>query len=97
MNQDIIFAMTGVLAVLLGGLVVLIPVLGLTIRFALRPLVDAWIQLRKDGALESETDLLRRQVHLLESELQQMQHSVQSLTEAQEFQRRLEEKVEVNR
>lgn len=97
MNQEIIFAMTGVLAVLLAGLVVLIPVLGLTIRFALRPLVDAWVQLRKDGAIETETDLLRRQVHLLETELQQMQHSVQSLTEAQEFQRRLEEKIEVSR
>lgn len=97
MNQDTIFALTGVLAVLLGGLVVLIPVLGLTIRFALRPLIDAWIQLRKDGAMETETDLLRRQVLLLESEMQQMQHSVQTLTDAQEFQRRLEEKVDVSR
>ena len=97
MNQDTIYALTGVLAVLLGGLAVLIPVLGFTLRFALRPLVDAWIQLRKDGALETETDLLRRQVLLLESELQQVQHSVQGLTDAQEFQRRLEETSEVSR
>lgn len=95
MTQDTIFALTGVLAVLLGGLVVLIPVLGLTMRFALRPLVEAWIQLRKDAAHDAQTDLLRRQVLLLESELQQVQHSVQSLTDAQEFHRRLEEKVEV--
>lgn len=95
MTQDTIFALTGVLAVLLGGLVVLIPVLGLTMRFALRPLVEAWIQLRKDAANDAQTDLLRRQVLLLESELQQVQHSVQSLTDAQEFHRRLEEKVEV--
>ena len=97
MNQDTIFALTGVLAVLLAGLAVLIPILGFTLRFALRPLVEAWIELRKDGALGAETDLLRRQVVLLESKLQQVQHSVQSLTDAQEFQRRLEEKVEVSR
>lgn len=94
MDEDIIYAMIGVLAVLLGGITVLVPVIGLTLRFALRPVLETWGRMRSMPAPEGQTELLGRQVALLESELQQVQHAVQGLVEAQDFQRRLGAKKE---
>lgn len=90
MNPEIFGGIAAVLAVLLGGMIVLVPVLGLTARFALRPTLEAWIRLKSDPTLSDQVQLLNRQVALLESELQHVQQTTQSLLEAQEFQRRLQ-------
>jgi hypothetical protein len=90
MNPDTIYAMTGILAVLLGGITLMIPILGLTLRFALKPVVETWANARALPAADRQTESLSRQVALLETELQQVQHALNGLLEAQEFQRRLE-------
>jgi len=90
MNVEILFGLTAVLAVLLGGIIILVPVLGLTARFALRPTLEAWARLRSDPTLSEQIELLSRQIALVEAELQHVQHTVQGLAEAQDFQRRLE-------
>lgn len=94
MDEDILYGMAAVLAVLLGGIIVLVPILGLTLRFALRPVIETWARLRSAPTPESQTELLGRQVALLEAELQHVQHTMQGLQEAQDFQRRLESEPE---
>ena len=69
MNPEIIYGMTGLLAVLLGGIVVLVPVVGLTARYALRPLVESWTKVKANPTLESQNELLTRQVAVLEADV----------------------------
>jgi len=90
MNPEIIYGMTGMLAVLLGGIVMLVPVLGLTVRYALRPVIESWVKMKANPTLESQNELLARQVALLEAEVQHLQGTVQGLVEGQDFQRALQ-------
>lgn len=89
MNEEILYGVAAVLAVLLGGITVLIPVVGLTLRFALRPVLETWARMRSAPTPDGQTELLSRQVALLEAELQQVQHAVQGLVEGQDFQHSL--------
>lgn len=90
MNPETIYAMTGILAVLLGGITLMIPIVGLTLRFALKPVMEAWAKTRSLPATDRDTETLSRKVDLLETELQQVQNSLRDVLEAQDFQRRLE-------
>lgn len=86
MDEDIIL---GGLAILFAGMVVLVPVLGLTLRFAIKPFFDTWAEIQR-GRIESEhTHLLERQVNQLETELQQVQLALRAVAETQEFQSQL--------
>lgn len=89
MNPQNIGAMAGILAILLTGIIILVPVFGLTLRFALRPVVEAWTKIRSESVLPQHTELLSRQISLLEAELQQVQQTLQHLVEAQDFQHQL--------
>ena len=90
MNPLNIGAMAGILAILLAGIIILVPVFGLTLRFALRPAIEAWTKLRSENAAPEHTQLLSRQISLLEAELQQVQQTLERLVEIQEFQRQLD-------
>ena len=90
MNEDMLYGLAAVLAVFLGGVTLLVPILGLTLRFALRPVLETWARLRSEPTVQTQNELLSRQVALLETELQQVQHALQSLQDSQDFQRRLE-------
>jgi hypothetical protein len=61
--------MTQLVAVVLGCMIPLIFVLGLTMRFAAKPLVEALGKLRENGAPARELDMLSRRVLELEQEL----------------------------
>lgn len=71
----------------MGILIVLIPVAGLTLRFALRPVVESVARLMELRATHQGSDLLEKRVALLEQELDQ----VRRLAEGAEFDRRLTE------
>ena len=62
--------LTDMLAACLAGLVVLIPVLGLTIRFALKPVVEAIASARDARRGRVELDQLAERVAALERQLQ---------------------------
>ncbi|MBI4539689.1 MAG: hypothetical protein HY704_09315 [Gemmatimonadetes bacterium] len=73
----------------MGILVVLIPIAGLTLRFALKPFVESlgrWMEAR--GARE-EVELVSRRVAFLEQQLESVEATVQRLAEATEFDRQL--------
>ena len=86
MDEEIIL---GGMAILFAGMVVLVPVLGLTLRFAIKPFFDTWAEIQR-GQLRADQDSLQsRQINLLEAELQQVQNTLRTVVEAQEFQRQL--------
>jgi hypothetical protein len=90
MDVNIIYALTGTLAVLLAGIIVLVPILALTLRHALRPLVETWIQARH-AQWEGRGLQLDRRVAELEETVDQLRITCESLQEAQDFQRQLAE------
>jgi hypothetical protein len=79
----------GGLSILFAGMVVLVPVLGITLRLAIKPFFDTWAEIQRGRSDSERNALLERQIDLLETELQQVQQVLGSLVEAQEFQRKL--------
>jgi hypothetical protein len=81
--------LTAIVAIVMGMLVVLIPVAGLTARFALKPIVEAIARVRESQGASREVGLLEQRVALLEQQLQLVEGSVGRLAEESDFQRRL--------
>ncbi len=81
--------LTGLLAVFLGMLIVLIPVAGLTARFAFRPIVEAIVRARESQTSNRELSLLEKRIALLEQQMQNVEGSVDRLQEESEFRQKL--------
>jgi hypothetical protein len=74
------------------GLAILVPVLGVTARIALKPIADAFARMREGQNSGDSMLLLERRMDLLEREMQSIaaiRDDVARLEEAQEFQLRL--------
>jgi len=80
---------TALVSVILGISVVLVPVIGLTARFALKPAVEAIARLFESRELDETVRILERRVELQEHQLEALQASVQQLSEARDFDRQL--------
>ena len=74
----------------LGGLVVLIPIIGLTARFAIKPLVDAWNQNRAVAPTEERLRLMEHRLGLLEQQVEVVERQNEKLMEDAEFRMKLE-------
>lgn len=70
------------------GLTILIPVTGLTVRFALRPLVEARARMIAAGA-QPELDQRMRRLEAEVDSLGELRTSIERLTDELEFQRKL--------
>jgi hypothetical protein len=81
---------TGLVATIGGLLIVLIPVAGLTARFALKPVVEAIFKARENTAGAREAAILEKRVALLEQQLHSIEGSMERLAEDTEFRRQLE-------
>jgi len=64
--------LTQLVASVLGALLVLIPVLGLAVRFAAKPLVEALVATRGEGARPADLDALRTRIAALEAEVKDL-------------------------
>jgi sensor histidine kinase YesM len=75
----------------LGILTVLIPIAGLTARFALKPIVEAIARMREvqAGATGRELGVLEQRVALLEQQYQALDSSVERIAEIKDFDRQL--------
>ena len=75
----------------LGILTVLIPIAGLTARFALKPIVEAIARMREvqAGATGRELNVLEQRVALLEQQYQTLDHTVERIAEIKDFDRQL--------
>jgi hypothetical protein len=79
-------------AIILGCMMFLIPIAGLTARFAIRPITEAIVKMNASGADREVIQLLERRVALLEQELHSMgdvRRELESALESVEFQRQL--------
>jgi hypothetical protein len=82
----------GLLAILMGGLCFLIPIAGLTARFALKPIVEVLARAREGNQGKEALALVERRLALLEQELQSvsgLRDEVTRIAEDQEFRRQL--------
>ena len=82
---------TELLAISATILVVLIPVVGLTARFTLGPLIEKFAQLRAGNteALAEEVRELRRQVAHLQAHVEGVESQVRHLKDVKDFDRSL--------
>ncbi len=81
---------TGIVAVVMGLMVVLIPIAGLTARFALKPIAEAVARMREASGASRELGLVEKRLSLLEQQLSGLESDVRRIEEASEFHRRLE-------
>jgi len=78
--------LAAIIALLFAGTIVLVPVLALSARFALKPVVDSIARLRQSG---NDATLQDRRIALLEAELQHLSSAVQQIAEVEDFRRQL--------
>jgi hypothetical protein len=84
--------LTAIVAIVMGMLVVLIPIAGLTLRFAIKPITESVAKLREGGMEREKVGLLERRMALLEQELhglEGMREDLARIVEATEFNRQL--------
>lgn len=89
MGPDVIVP---VVAIVLGSLMVLIPVAGLTARFAFKPIVESMARLKAMQSGSGSTPDVRQledRVSRIEQQLEGMDVSLQRLIEAKDFDRQL--------
>ena len=80
---------TGIIAVIMGISVILIPVAGLTVHFALKPLVGAFARVFEHRGLEETVGIMDRRMELIEAQVESMDAAVNRIAEAVEFDRQL--------
>jgi hypothetical protein len=83
---------TGLVAVVMGTLMFLIPIAGFTLRYAIKPVAEAMARLREGTNDREALALLERRMSLLEQEvhgLGGMRDELGRLLEELEFQRQL--------
>ncbi|HEX2187795.1 MAG TPA: hypothetical protein VHG51_02795 [Longimicrobiaceae bacterium] len=73
-----------------GILIVLIPVAGLTARFALKPVVEAISRAREGQGAGREAAITEQRLALLEQQLRNVEGSVARLAEESDFRRQLD-------
>lgn len=78
-------------AVIMGTLVILIPVAGLTARFALKPIAEAFARVQEARGSQEQLQVMEQRLHLLEQQHANMENAVERLEEVVEFHDRLEE------
>ena len=79
-----------IFAILFGSLIVLIPIAGLTARFALRPIMEAVSHFRGTQAADQRIAVLEQRLALLEEQVHSVERDHRRLVEDAEFQRQLD-------
>ena len=78
------------LAIFLGMMTILIPIAGLTARFALKPLMEALKSYRELQGENQAQQLVERRMALMEEQMHSMDRSLRELSEESDFRRELE-------
>ncbi len=81
--------LTALLAVFMGISIVLIPVLGITARFALTPTVEALSRFFNKKGSDEAVSILERRMALIGQQVESIDTNVQRLVETAEFDRNL--------
>ncbi len=81
---------TGLVAVAGGILIVLVPIIGITARFALKPIVEAIARFREMEGSGQQMEIMQQRLELMEAQLSNMESEVHRLREVSEFQAKLQ-------
>lgn len=76
-------------SVILGISIVLVPVIGLTARFALKPVVEALARVFESRSVDETVRILERRVELQEQQIEALQSSLKQIADTQDFDRQL--------
>jgi hypothetical protein len=82
--------LTSVVAVVMGMLIILVPVAGLTLRFALKPIAEAMARIKEAQGAGREVAVMQQRIDLLERQLSGVESEMARLREIQEFHSQLE-------
>ena len=82
--------LTAVLGIVMGSLMVLIPITGFTLRFALKPIAEAVARMREAESSDRAAALLEQRVALLEQQLGVLETDVRQVEDVAAFRRELE-------
>ena len=77
--------LTAIVAIIMGMLTILIPIAGLTARFALKPLVESLAQLFDARTVEDTLAITERRVALLEQQVESLEGVVRRYEEERRF------------
>ena len=80
---------TGIIAVAGGLMVVLIPIAGLTARFALKPIAEAVARIRESQSSNRELQLVEQRLALMEQQLSNLETDIREIEEKSRFDRQL--------
>ena len=84
--------LTAIVAIVMGMLVVLIPIAGITARFAIKPIAEALVHMRESSVDRQQLQLLERRLSLIEQEINGlggMRDDLQRALAEVEFERQL--------
>lgn len=82
--------LVGLVSVILGISVVLVPVIGVTARFALAPAVQALGRVFENRDSDEHMRLLERRLDIQEQEIALLTQTVRHLADGRDFERQLE-------
>ena len=77
--------LTSVIAVIMGISIVLVPVIGLTARFALKPVAEALSRVFEARGTDESIQILERRISLLEQHVEGIEASMNRLEETSRF------------
>lgn len=78
-------------AILVCGTAIIIPVAGITARFALKPVVEAFARLKESQGAGERQALMEQRLALLEEQLHSLEREQARLLDEADFRRRLDE------
>jgi hypothetical protein len=81
--------LTALIGTILGISIVLIPVAGLTVRFALKPAVATLTRFFDHQGLEESVRVLERRIDFQEHQIESLEGTIRRITEGNEFDRKL--------
>jgi hypothetical protein len=91
MNPQSLELLIPITGIVFGSLMFLIPIAGITARFALKPIMEAIAKAREiqAGGAGRELAVMEQRVALLEQQYQQLENSMKHITDVTEFEKRL--------
>lgn len=83
--------LVALVSAVLGISIILIPIIGLTARFALKPTVEALSRFFEHKGLDETVQLIERRMSLLEQQIEGLEQGLRRIEEATEFHKALSE------
>ena len=80
---------TAIVAIIMGMMVVLIPIAGVTARFALKPIAEAVARVREASGTTRELQVVEQRLSLLEQQLSNLETDVREIEDKSDFDRQL--------